>query len=147
MVQDFSYYYVTSWIICRWVFINCYCIQFGWWLLIWGSKWSLILTTLAWESIKLWNKAIWRFFYFVVLSQGKNYGTECLHKDIELIHSLCRESINIMISGPKSKPLNQVNKIKIIWVNKNLDFSKVPRSEFQENRVYKYWGQQREFCH
>lgn len=90
---------------------------------------------------------MWRFFYFVVLSQGKNYGTECLHKDIELIHSLCRESINIMISGPKSKPLNQVNKIKIIWVNKNLDFSKVPRSEFQENRVYKYWGQQREFCH
>lgn len=57
---------------------------------------------------------------------------------VMLIHSHCRGSINITISGPKSKPLNQVNKIKIIWVNKILDFSKVPRSEFQEYRVYKY---------
>lgn len=37
-----------------------------------------------------------------------------------------------MISGFKFKFLNQVNKIKIIWVYKILDFLKVFCSEFQE---------------
>lgn len=76
-----------------------------------------------------------RYQDFSILSFHPKEETRGL---VMLIHSLCRGSINITISGPKSKPLNQVNKIKIIWVNKILDFSKVPRSEFQEYRVYKY---------